>query len=368
MTIALLVLLFLGFWVGLYLLYQLMKQQGRILLRLDQLELQDSDVNRQAERAQAIVGTPFPSFELPSLSGKMTKLKDLEGQRALLVYWNPECGFCDLLAPELAGLDTVFQEQNLQLLLLAYGDPESNRKLAVEHGLRCQILLLNDSHPLESFEILGTPAACLVDEQGKVVKPVAVGIDEVLALAREATSARLPTDQAIKEKLERGRLPGERPLTESRIERHGLKAGTTAPTFRLPDVHGRTVALEEYRGRPVLLVFSDPQCQPCDELAPRLARLHRGLDDSQLALIMVGRGDVEENCHKVKRYGIKFPVVVQEKWKLSKQYGIFATPVGFLVGKDGVIAKDVAIGPDAILALAQEKLTKEKEKSNGYLI
>jgi hypothetical protein len=46
--------------------------------------------------------------------------------------------------------------------------------------------------------------------------------------------------------------------------------------------------------------------------------------------------------------------VLQEKWKLSKEYGIFATPAAILIGRDGVIAKDVAVGPDAILALARD--------------
>jgi peroxiredoxin len=177
-------------------------------------------------------------------------------------------------------------------------------------------------------------------------------------LAREAVSTRRAVDPTVKAKPKRLQLPHERPLSDSRIERDGLRAGTSAPTFRLPDVYDRTVALEDYRGQHVLLVFSDPRCQPCDELAPRLARLHTEHGDSSLALILIGRGDAEENRRKVEQFGIKFPVVVQEKWRLSKKYGIFMTPVAFLVGEDGVIARDVVIGPDAILALAQEELTR----------
>ncbi len=53
--------------------------------------------------------------------------------------------------------------------------------------------------------------------------------------------------------------------------------------------------------------------------------------------------------------------MIQDKWRLSKEYGIFSTPVAFLIDEDGVIAKDVAIGPDAIMALAQEGLKTQKE-------
>ena len=103
-------------------------------------------------------------------------------------------------------------------------------------------------------------------------------------------------------------------------------------------------------------MFSDPQCGPCDELAPQLARLHQEHGGNDLALLLVGRGDPEENRRKAAKFGIKFPVVLQEKWKLSKEYGIFATPVAFLIDAKGVIAQDVAVGKDAILDLANAGL------------
>lgn len=147
-----------------------------------------------------------------------------------------------------------------------------------------------------------------------------VGGDEILALARGVVGNRA----------KRIRLPGERPLSQSRIERNGLKVGTIAPAFRLPDLRGGTVALEDYRGRRVLLVFSDPHCGPCEELAPHLVRIHREYRDGGLVVLMVTRGDVAENSRKADRYGFEFPVVLQDRWRLSKEYGIFAKPVAFL--------------------------------------
>ncbi len=146
------------------------------------------------------------------------------------------------------------------------------------------------------------------------------------------------------------KLGTERSLTESRIEREGLTPGTPAPAFSLPAVAGGAVSLEGYRGRQVLLVFSDPHCGPCDALAPDLVRLQTEIPNLQL--LMVGRGDLEENRAKAREYGLPFPVVVQAKWEISRKYGIFATPVAFLIDEDGVIAQSVAIGADAILTLA----------------
>ncbi|MBI3666579.1 MAG: TlpA family protein disulfide reductase [Acidobacteria bacterium] len=323
--------------------YHIVKQQGRIILRLDRLEQQLAVSAQPAAPAGLATGELFPSFRLPDLEGREVALEEFRGRRVLLVHWRPQCGFCDLIAPDLARLESVFQKRNLQTLLLAYGDAESNRKLAAEHGLRCPILLLKDAEPPEPFQRLGTPAAYLLDEQGRVSKPLAEGSDEVSLLAQEAAGGD-----------KRRRLPGERPLSQSRIERNGLKAGTPAPLFRLPDIDGRTVALQEYRGRRVLLVFSDPHCGPCDELAPHLARLHQEHSKNGLAMVMISRGDGEANRQKAEQHGIQFPVLLQERWKLSKEYGTFATPVAFLLREDGVIAKNVAIGPDAILALARE--------------
>ena len=325
--------------------YQLVKQNGRILLRLDQLEKKPAAVAQDEPQGLA-VGTPVSPFSLPDLSGRTVSLEEFLGRQTLLVYWSPECGFCDLIAPELASLQSDLKKHNVQLLLVSYASAESNRKLADEHGLKCPILLTKDSETLEAFKNEGTPTAYLLDEKGRVAHPLASGADQVLALARETTAGRP----------KRKGLLRVQPLSESRIERGGLKAGSPAPGFHLPDIRGRTVSLEEYRGRRVLLVFTQPGCGPCDQLAPQLVRLHKEHGENGLAVLVVGRGDIEGNRRKAEQHGLEFPVVVQEKWKLSREYGTFATPVAFLIGEAGLIARNAAVGPDEIVSLAREAL------------
>jgi peroxiredoxin len=143
-------------------------------------------------------------------------------------------------------------------------------------------------------------------------------------------------------------------LVLSGVGGRGLKAGTPAPVFQLPDLEGRTISLAEYRGKRVLLFFSDPQCGPCDELAPHLVRLHREGAKDGLGVMVVGRGSAEENRRKAEQHGMQFPVLLQDrKWKVSKAYEILATPVAFLIGEDGVIARDAAVGREAIMALVR---------------
>ena len=333
------------------LFYQLLKQQGRILLRLDGLErsatlgLAPKAEHAEREPTGLRVGTQFPAFSFPDLAGRAARLKEFEGKRVLLIHWSAGCGFCAAIGKELALLEDAFTKQKLQLVLLSHDEASANRKQAKQLGLDCPILLAKEgSEALEVLSDFRTPAAYLQDEQGRVAHPLVVGSDEVLSLARQLAAGT-----------ERKRLPGERALAESRIERKGLKGGTPAPGFRLPDLSGRTVSLQDYRGRKLLLVFTDPHCEPCDQIAPELARLHRQHEANGLALVMVGRGDAEENRKKARQKGFDFPVVLQKKWELSKQYGIFATPVAFLIDEEGVIARDVATGAEAILELVSNQ-------------
>src|SRR2546425_7626614 len=154
------------------------------------------------------------------------------------------------------------------------------------------------------------------------------------------------------------RLPGSKPLRQSRIERDGLKPGTVAPDFTMPDINGRSISLEQYRGRRVVLVFSDPHCGPCSQLAPYLARMYRRRGATGTEIIMVSRGEIEENRRKAEADGFEFPVVVQDRWKLSRKYGIFATPVAFLIGEDGRTAREVAVGFEQIHALLLEEFKR----------
>lgn len=48
-------------------------------------------------------------------------------------------------------------------------------------------------------------------------------------------------------------------------------------------------------------------------------------------------------------HGLTFPVVLQQQWEISRRYAMFATPIGYLIDKAGVITHDTAVGEDAIL-------------------
>jgi peroxiredoxin len=327
-----------------------LRLHGRLLLRVEALEARISTDEGAGRAEHGLAGlppaTPFPPFHLPSLDDGEVGLEHFQGKRVLLVHWSPDCGYCRQIAPDFADLQERLRKRKTELVLVSYGSRETNTALVEEHGLNCRVLLQPDGATIEGFAHMGTPVAYLLDEKGRIAKPVAVGARDVPALAAHAAGRR-------------ARLQTERPISESRIEREGLKAGVPAPSFDLPDLGGGTASLAEHRGRRVLLVFSDPDCGPCHDLLPELAQLHRERRSDGLEMIMISRGGVDENRRKVVASGVEFPVALQSGWKLSKEYGIFATPVAFLIDEEGVIERDVARGPSEILLLAEAALSVE---------
>lgn len=350
------VLILVGIWLG----WQLLRQNGRLILRLEAIEERLNII--EFGDASAPVGLPVgsvaPEFDLPDLAGERRTLAQFRAQPLLLIFFNTDCGYCRDMAPKLAGLkqrsggrgqksDAASNGTPLPVIISG-GDAEKNRQFFNEHKITSPVLLQNDSEVAKVYEANGTPTGYLVDAEGKIASALAVGAEAVLALASGDSQPALspqPTD-------DRASRFGNRSLARSKLARNGLKAGTPAPLFRLPRLGGGELALEDLRGSRVLLVFSDPHCGPCELLAPQLERWHR--DHPDIRVVMISRGDPEENHAKVKEHGLTFPAVLQQQWEISRRYAMFATPIAYLIDQAGVIVHEVAVGEDEIRKLLIE--------------
>jgi peroxiredoxin len=303
------------------------------------------------------VGSAAPAFELPDLSGSRQSLADFRGRRLLVIFFNPRCGFCTRMAPDIAALSTDGANGAPLPLVVTTGDAADNRQLVAEHGIRCPVLLQQGMEVASQYLCNGTPMGYLIDEQGNIASELAIGSPGLLALVNAPPTPAGGAGNGA------GPLGGKRGVEDSKIQRNGLEAGTPAPDFHLPLLHGGELALEEYRGRPVLLVFSDPNCGPCDQLSPQLEQMARRTPGVQV--LMVSRGDVEANRAKAAQHGLTFPVVLQKQWEVSRDYAMFATPVAYLIDAEGTIARDVAVGVEPIMALLTEPLVPTNGKAKG---
>jgi methylamine dehydrogenase accessory protein MauD len=342
--------------LGCWLVYQLLRQNGRILLRLEALEDQVAELGAAsaAHAPQGLAaGSTAPGFELPDLDGKPVSLAQWWGRRVLLILFNPKCGFCEQMAAGLAALKTDGSEGRPIPVLITTGDPEENRRFMEKHSIRCPVLVQKGDEVSSRYQATGTPMGYLIDEDGVIAAPLTVGAENLLALAAVQVP---PTPEAAEPETTPGKEHGDgqkgkanRGLHTSRLRRDGLKAGTPAPPFRLPRLDGGELSLEEFRGRRVLLVFSDPECGPCMELAPALEQFHRG--PAGVQVLMISRRDPEANRQKVAELGLTFPVVLQRHWEISLLYGMFATPIAYLIDEQGVLVTDVTVGGQAIQEL-----------------
>jgi peroxiredoxin len=335
-----------GAWLG----YQLVRQNGRILLRLEAIErrLAKSLADDRRKPAGLPIGTPAPEFDLPDLAGGRHRLSEFRGKDVLLIFFGPKCGFCTSMAADLAVLPADGAGGQPVPIVVTTGDAGENRRLVERFGIRCVVLLQEGTEVAARYHARGTPTGYRIDADGRIASELAIGAEPMLKLAGPAAPPRpAPSANGIGP-VEKGKPHPS--LARSRLNRSGLKAGAAAPEFRLPLIGGGELALADLRGRRVLLVFSDPKCGPCDELAPRLQDLHRTRPD--LRVVVISRRDAEATAAKAEAMGLTFPIVMQRQWEVSLEYGMFATPIGYLVDEQGIVVTDVAVGVESILALA----------------
>lgn len=346
LAVALLLILLLCWAV-----YQLIGRYGAMLIRLEALEAtlarsgggesgyhDDLPIGTVEADAGHAVGTVLQDFALPALQGGMMRLSQWRGRDVLLIFFDPACGFSRLLLPKLT---TLRPDAEPLPVIISTGDREQNRRLFAEHHVTIPVLLQEADEVASLYAIPGTPAGYRVDAGGTVAAPLALGGEAVMALSGGAAPLVAAADPP----------PITRAASQSRLIRDGLRSGTPAPAFRLPGIDGEDHALSDFRGRRVLLVFSDPGCAPCMALAPDLERIHRERPD--LAVLMVSRNGPEANRAKAAEQGVTFPIVLQRHWEISRQYGMFATPIAYLIDEEGIIAAEVAVGGEQIVALAR---------------
>jgi thiol-disulfide isomerase/thioredoxin len=129
------------------------------------------------------VGDPAPPVKLHDLSGQTIDLADFRGEKTLVAFWNPGCGFCQQMLPDLKRWEADRPNGAPKLLVVSAGTEEANREM----GLRSPVVLDQNFSVGSAFGASGTPSAVLVDEEGKVASELAVGAPGVLALARAGT-------------------------------------------------------------------------------------------------------------------------------------------------------------------------------------
>jgi peroxiredoxin len=125
----------------------------------------------------------------------------------------------------------------------------------------------------------------------------------------------------------------------------GYPSRTTPPHFSGSTADARRLAIEDLRGKVVLVNFWASWCAECRPEMPAFERLHRELAPKGLAVVGV---NAREERTAIRRYaselGLTFPLVLDPDGKINTAYGVVGLPTTFVVARDGrVIA--LAVGP-----------------------
>lgn len=352
--LALLLLLTVLVAACLLLLVQLMQQHGRILVRLDALEANRTSEAGAPDAVQPNIafapGPPMwsdaPAFELMSLAASKTSLSALLStkQDLVLIFMNPHCGPCASLLediPRWMGLNAA----GFSCAVLSEGSPED---IAAKYGAldAARVLILPDRDVATLYHAWGTPSAILVTADGKIGSRVAQGADSIRALLNSLEQGSLlpaaymaptqppvpmPTQVAVPP------LPG------------ALAIGDPLPSIDLPAVDQSRISLEQFKGRPLLLLFWNPACGFCKQMLHRLCAWEIAAADRSLQLLLISTGKHEEHHHM----HLQAPIALDEHSTVAGLLGAGGTPSAIVIDSSGRVASGLAAGADAIFSMAQ---------------
>ena len=101
------------------------------------------------------VGEEAPEVKLPDLEGNTVQLADFRGEKTLVLFWNPGCGF-RTDAPRPQEWEAGATEDAPRLVVVSAGSEEANREM----GISSPVLLDQNFATGRALGLLGRPLRC----------------------------------------------------------------------------------------------------------------------------------------------------------------------------------------------------------------
>jgi len=126
-----------------------------------------------------------------------------------------------------------------------------------------------------------------------------------------------------------------------------LPLGTKATAFKLPNVDGRMVSLDDFKSAPALLVaFICNHCPFVKHVASGFAQLAREYQAKGAAIVAINSNDPvgypadspEQMVHEVENRGYTFPYLFDETQAVATAYRAACTPDFYVFDKDRKLA------------------------------
>ncbi|MDR7071227.1 TlpA disulfide reductase family protein [Fictibacillus barbaricus] len=129
--------------------------------------------------------------------------------------------------------------------------------------------------------------------------------------------------------------------TETPEKNSGLKQGSKAPDFTLKTLEGKQISLKDYRGKKVILNFWATWCPPCKGEIPEMQRFYKENHEKNVEILAVNLAFTETKPQKIKDfvrdYGMTFPIPLDEKNTINKQFRAVSIPTSYFIDEKGII-------------------------------
>lgn len=122
----------------------------------------------------------------------------------------------------------------------------------------------------------------------------------------------------------------------------GIEVGQRAPDFELATLSGETVKLSDYRGQKVMLNFWATWCPPCRAEMPDMEKFYHEMK-GEIEILAINIDTNNDVAGFIKEMGVTFPILLDTKENVMKNYQIISIPTTFLIDENGII-KEKTIG------------------------
>lgn len=139
-----------------------------------------------------------------------------------------------------------------------------------------------------------------------------------------------------------------------------------APDFSFTSKQGEFIALEDLKGRTVVLDFWGTWCKPCVMATPGLVKLHKKFVDDGVVFIGVAVRDQEaEWAAYIDKNRMEWPQFLDTNRKIVMPFSVTAYPTYIVIDGDGIVrARKSGYGMETDSWLADEIKKTLKKKSS----
>jgi thiol-disulfide isomerase/thioredoxin len=316
-------------------LLALLRQNGRMLLRIEDLEAQldpSADQRPATPHVGLPLGEPAPAFSLAGLYGESVTLESLisADTPVMLLFTDPACGPCSALMPQIATWQRELAGE-LTVAVLTRGSTQDNRAKSREHGIAS--VWIDDALTVyNAYRANGTPGAVLIDGRGRIASDIVAGVAAITALVEDATN---PPDLPVVQVPARQGPPPPPPV------------GAPAPELELADLAGEPLTLAA-PDRDTLILFWNPGCGFCERMLDDVRAFERSSPPGAPRLLVISTGSVADN----ERLGLRAQIALDNQFAAGAAFGSTGTPSAVLVDRHARVASELALGAPAVMALA----------------